>query len=116
MMAAVAARTKQLKVGSFVLLAPFQHPLRLAEDAALIDVLSNGRLRLGIGVGYRQEEFDVFEIPRKERLGRTLEAIEIMLQAVVLLYVIPIQEFTAKPFPQHREAICVGLPFRVVWL
>jgi alkanesulfonate monooxygenase SsuD/methylene tetrahydromethanopterin reductase-like flavin-dependent oxidoreductase (luciferase family) len=81
MMAAMAARTKRVKVGSFVLLGPFYHPLRLAEDAALIDVISNGRLRLGIGVGYRREEFDIFQISRKERVGRTLEAIEILKRA-----------------------------------
>ena len=81
MLAAMAARTKRVKVGSFVLLAPFYHPLRLAEDAALIDVMSNGRLRLGIGVGYRREEFDVFQIARKERVGRTLEGIEILKRA-----------------------------------
>ena len=81
MLAAIAARTRRVKVGSFVLLGPFYHPLRLAEDAALIDVISNGRLRLGIGVGYRREEFEIFQIPRKERLGRTLETIEILKRA-----------------------------------
>jgi alkanesulfonate monooxygenase SsuD/methylene tetrahydromethanopterin reductase-like flavin-dependent oxidoreductase (luciferase family) len=81
MLAAMAARTKRVKVGSFVLLGPFYHPLRLAEDAALIDVISNGRLRLGIGVGYRLEEFEILQVPIKERLGRTLEGIEIMKRA-----------------------------------
>jgi alkanesulfonate monooxygenase SsuD/methylene tetrahydromethanopterin reductase-like flavin-dependent oxidoreductase (luciferase family) len=81
MIAAIAARTKRVKVGSFVLLGPFYHPLRLAEDAALIDVMSNGRLRLGIGVGYRVEEFEIFQMNIKERVGRTLEAIEIMKRA-----------------------------------
>lgn len=81
MLSAMAARTKRLKIGSFVLLGPFYHPLRLAEDAALIDVLSNGRLRLGIGVGYRLEEFEILQVPIKERLGRTLEGIEIMKRA-----------------------------------
>src|SRR2546428_8766254 len=80
-MAAIAARTRRVTIGTYVLLAPFYHPLRLAEDAALIDVISNGRLRLGIGVGYRREEFDIFQIPRKERVGRTLEAIEILKRA-----------------------------------
>ena len=81
MMAAMAARTRRLKIGSFVLLGPFYHPLRLAEDAALIDVISNGRLRLGIGVGYRREEFEIFQMPIKERVGRTIEGIEIMKRA-----------------------------------
>src|SRR5258708_19393110 len=81
MLAAMAAHTRRVKIGSFVLLGPFYHPLRLAEDAALVDVISNGRLRLGIGVGYRREEFDIFQISRKERVGRTLEAIEILKRA-----------------------------------
>lgn len=81
MLAAIAARTRNVKVGSYVILAPFYHPLRLAEDAALIDVISNGRLRLGIGVGYRLEEFEVFRMAREERLGRTLETIEILKRA-----------------------------------
>ena len=73
MLAAIAARTTRLKLGTYVLLAPFYHPLRLAEDAAMIDVLSNGRLRLGIGMGYRAEEFDALQVSKKTRLSRTLE-------------------------------------------
>ena len=61
--------------------APFQHPLKLAEDTAVADVIPNGRLRLGIGQGYRQEEFDAFGVPRAERLGRTLETIDILKRA-----------------------------------
>jgi alkanesulfonate monooxygenase SsuD/methylene tetrahydromethanopterin reductase-like flavin-dependent oxidoreductase (luciferase family) len=80
-LAAVAARTRRVSIGTYVLLAPFYHPLRLAEDAAVVDVISNGRLRLGIGLGYRAEEFDGFEIPRNQRLGRTLETIEILRRA-----------------------------------
>lgn len=80
-LAAIAARTKRVAIGTYVLLAPFYHPLRLAEDAAFIDVISNGRLRLGIGLGYREEEFNGFQISRKERLGRTLETIEILKRA-----------------------------------
>lgn len=80
-LAALAARTTRVTIGTYVLLAPFYHPLRLAEDAAVIDVISNGRLRLGVGLGYRQEEFDGFQIARKERLGRTLETIDILKRA-----------------------------------
>lgn len=79
--AAIAARTKRVTIGTYVLLAPFQHPVKLAEDAAVVDVISGGRLRLGIGLGYRQEEFDGFGVPRRERLGRTLETLEILRRA-----------------------------------
>ncbi len=81
MLAAIAARTTRLKLGTYVLLAPLYHPLRLAEDAAMIDVLSGGRLRLGIGMGYREEEFDALQVSKKTRLSRTLETIEIMRRA-----------------------------------
>ncbi len=80
-LAAIAARTRRVSIGTYVLLAPFYHPLRLAEDTATIDVMSNGRLRLGIGLGYRGEEFGGFQISRKQRLGRTLETIEILKRA-----------------------------------
>lgn len=81
MLAAIAARTRRVAIGTYVLLAPFYHPLRLAEDTATIDVLSNGRLRLGIGLGYRGEEFAGFQVLRPQRLGRTLETIEILKRA-----------------------------------
>ncbi len=81
MLAAIASRTRRVTIGTYVLLAPFYHPLRLAEDAATVDVLSNGRLRLGIGTAYREEEFQGFEVSRKYRLGRTLETIEILRRA-----------------------------------
>ena len=81
MLAAIAARTTRLTLGTYVLLAPFYHPLRLAEDAAMIDVLSGGRLRLGIGMGYRDEEFDALQVSKKTRLSRTLETIEILKRA-----------------------------------
>ncbi len=76
--AAIAARTSRIAIGTFVLLAPFYHPLKLAEDAAFVDVVSGGRLRLGIGLGYRDEEFEGFGVPRAQRLSRTLETIEIL--------------------------------------
>ncbi len=79
--AAIAARTTRVTIGTFVLLAPFFHPLKLAEDVAVVDVISGGRFRLGIGQGYRAEEFEGFGVPRVERLGRTLETLEILKRA-----------------------------------
>jgi alkanesulfonate monooxygenase SsuD/methylene tetrahydromethanopterin reductase-like flavin-dependent oxidoreductase (luciferase family) len=81
MAAAVAARTSVIKVGTYVLLAPFYHPLKLAEESAVVDTISNGRLRLGLGQGYAVEEFAGFGVKRSERLGRTIETIEILKRA-----------------------------------
>lgn len=81
MLAAIAARTTRLRLGTYVLLAPLYHPLRLAEDAAMIDVISKGRLRLGLGMGYRNEEFEALGVSKKTRYSRTLETIEILKRA-----------------------------------
>lgn len=77
MLAAVAAVTERLSLGTAVVLGPFQHPLRLAEDCAVVDQLSRGRLIVGIGSGWRREEFDAFGIPITERVGRTIELVKI---------------------------------------
>jgi len=78
MAAAIAARTKRVQIGTYVLLFPFYHPVKLAEDIAVVDVISGGRLRIGVGQAYRAEEFAAFGINKKQRLGRTLETIEIL--------------------------------------
>ena len=76
--AAVAARTKTIRIGTAVLLLPLYHPVRVAEDAATVDVLSGGRFELGVGIGYRVEEFTGLGISRKERGGRMDEGLEII--------------------------------------
>ena len=75
---AIAARTKRVRIGTSVLLLPLHDPVRVAEDAATLDIISNGRLELGLGVGYRVEEFTGFNIDAKERAGRMDEGIEII--------------------------------------
>lgn len=78
MLAEVAARTKRIRVGTSIVCAPFHNPLRLAEDIASVDMISNGRFDLGIGVGSQWEEFQTFGIDPKERFGRTWEIIDII--------------------------------------
>ena len=78
MLAEVAARTERARVGTAVISAPFHNPLRLAEDIASVDMISNGRFDIGIGVGSQWEEFQTFGIDPKERFGRTWEVIDII--------------------------------------
>jgi len=80
--AAIAARTKKIRIGTFVILLPLHNPIRIAEDAATVDILSNGRLDLGFGQGYRVPEFTGFNIARKERGQRLEENAEIGLRRV----------------------------------
>jgi len=55
--AAVAVTTRRIRIGTAVLLLPLHHPVRVAEDGATIDILSRGRFELGVGIGYRPQEF-----------------------------------------------------------
>jgi probable F420-dependent oxidoreductase len=81
MLAAVAASTERILLGTGVLLAPLHDPLRLAEDAAVVDQVSGGRLLLGLGAGWREEEFRMFGVPIAERGLRTEETIEVLRRA-----------------------------------
>src|SRR5687767_13484739 len=82
MMGAVAAmRTKRLRIGTAVSLAPFYHPLRLAEEVALLDVLSGGRVNWGAGRGFARVEFENFGVPPEESTSRFHETVEIVLRA-----------------------------------
>ena len=80
-LAAFAAATDRIQLGTGVLLTPFHHPLRLAEDAAAVDLLSGGRLILGLGLGWREEEFRTFDVPVSHRVRRTEETIEVLRRA-----------------------------------
>jgi probable F420-dependent oxidoreductase len=75
---ALSERTSAARLGTAVLLAPLHHPLRLAEDLAVVDQLSGGRLDVGIAPGYKPDEFAVLGVPKAERGARTDETIEIL--------------------------------------
>ena len=78
-MAAVAARTRRLKFGPSVLIAPFRSPVLAARQLAMLDYLSGGRALPAVGIGVEQErEFKAAGVPFKERGRRTDEAIQIM--------------------------------------
>jgi alkanesulfonate monooxygenase SsuD/methylene tetrahydromethanopterin reductase-like flavin-dependent oxidoreductase (luciferase family) len=77
----VASRTRRLRIGTAVSLAAFYHPLRLAEEVALLDVLSGGRVNWGAGRGFDRNEFTNFGVPPDESYPRFREHFEIVLAA-----------------------------------
>src|SRR3984893_18503766 len=80
--AAIAARTERIRIACGVLLMPFHNPIRLAEDIATVDIISGGRLELGVGIGFKQEEFAGFGVSSKERGKRTDQAFDIIRRAL----------------------------------
>ena len=79
--ACVAMRTTTLRLGTAVMVLPWHNPVLLAEQAATLDLISNGRLDLGIGKGYRHSEFKGFAIAPEEAEARFEEAVEVLLKS-----------------------------------
>ncbi len=75
---AMAARTERVRFSADICLLPFNHPVRLAEDLAVLDNLSGGRVELGVGMGYAPHEFRGFGIPLPQRVSRTEEGLEVL--------------------------------------
>ncbi len=81
LLTAVAAVTERLRVGTFVLNAGLRHPAVLAQDLATLDVMSGGRLEIGLGAGWNKPEFDAIGLPFEPvgvRIGRLAEVITIL--------------------------------------
>ena len=80
-MAAAAQRTKRIRLGAGVVVLPFDHPLRSAEDYAMVDVLSGGRLNLGVGSGYLKHEYEGFGVSVEDKRERFDEGLDVLLKA-----------------------------------
>jgi probable F420-dependent oxidoreductase len=74
-LAYAAAITKRVKLGTGILILPQRHPVYVAKELATLDVLSQGRALLGIGIGWLEEEFKVLGVPFRERAARTEESV-----------------------------------------
>lgn len=99
--AAIAARTRRIRIGTGVLLAPLRPALDIAEQAAVVDILSGGRLELGLGAGYRLPDFDAYGVDAGERFRLLDERV----REVRRLW----EEGIATPRPvQERVPIWIG--------
>ncbi len=81
LLAAAAARTSRIRLGTCIAILPLRHPLQSAEDYAMVDAVSGGRLEFGIGSGNTALDYRVFGIPREEDRKRMDEALEVILKA-----------------------------------
>jgi probable F420-dependent oxidoreductase len=77
----LAARTEKIRLGTAVVVLPWHNPALVAEEAATLDLLSNGRLDFGIGKGYRPYEFSGFCVPQDEATARFDEALDVIRKA-----------------------------------
>jgi alkanesulfonate monooxygenase SsuD/methylene tetrahydromethanopterin reductase-like flavin-dependent oxidoreductase (luciferase family) len=115
MIVKAAAVTRRVRLGTAVLVLPFWHPLRLAEDIAMADQLTDGRLEVGVARGYQPYEFARFGIDMADSRERTDECLEVLLRALSedgftyqgRYYTIP--ETTILPKPRQR-------PHPPIWL
>jgi alkanesulfonate monooxygenase SsuD/methylene tetrahydromethanopterin reductase-like flavin-dependent oxidoreductase (luciferase family) len=96
MVAAMAQRTKNVRFTIAALIAPFHDPLRLAEDIAVVDNLTRGRLDLIVAAGYAREEFAMFGVPMNERPKRVTETVKTLKAA-----------FTGQPFEYRGRTVQV---------
>lgn len=75
----LAARTERLRLGTGIVVLPLHNPIHVAEEAAMVDLLSNGRLQLGIGRGYQSVEFENFGLDLSEARDRFNECLDVIL-------------------------------------
>lgn len=111
LMSAVAGITRRVRVATGVLIAPLRPAALLAKMAATLDVLSDGRLDLGIGIGWQREEYEACGIPfegRMARLDDQVRAMHILWQQVPADFASPtvsFQRLYSKPFPVQEGGV-----------
>ncbi len=79
-LAGAATRTSKIELGTDIIVLPFYHPVRVAEDSAMLAVMSEGRFVLGAAIGYKPDEFALYQEPLKMRGARFSEAVDLIRQ------------------------------------
>ena len=113
---AVSQITQNVRIGSAVKVLPLENPLRTAEDVAMADILSGGRIDFGVGTGYRKYEFEGLGIPSDEKGARFEEAIDIILGAWTQdefsydgkFYKVPLLTLVPKPIQKPHPPVWIA--------
>ena len=113
---AIAARTSRIAIGQHVLLAPFYHPVRLAEEASYLDNLSGGRFSLTMALGYRAPEFTGYGMRKAERGERAAETMAVVLKCLQgepfshsgKYYQLENVDIRPRPYQRPRFPVWVG--------
>jgi natural product biosynthesis luciferase-like monooxygenase protein len=90
MLAAIAQRTTTVRLGTSVVVLPLHHPLEVAEQLAMVDLLSNGRIEFGVGRGFVAHDYEVMGVPYGDAQDRLKESLEVITKA-----------WTGEPFSHH---------------
>ena len=114
--AAIAQATKRIRIGTAVIIPAFSHPVRVAEEVAMVDVLSGGRFHLGVGRGYQAKEFAAMGVNQDESAPRFFESMEMVERLLTEEHVTyhgqfwSIDDVTVYPRPvQQRIPISVAV-------
>jgi probable F420-dependent oxidoreductase len=116
LLAALAMRTSTIRLGTGIAVLPLYHPIRMAEDCAVIDIISKGRLILGVGMGYQDVDFAAYGLRVGERVSLFEEGIELIKRAwteeklyfVGTRYTLTNISVTPKPVQQPRPPIWIA--------
>ena len=111
----VAARTKNARIGTAIVVLPFHHPIQVAEEAATVDILSGGRLTLGVGAGYQRMEFEAYGLDIGEARAKFREYLAVIKQAWKpgpLTFkgdFIDVQDVNVLPKPLQKDGIPIHI-------
>jgi alkanesulfonate monooxygenase SsuD/methylene tetrahydromethanopterin reductase-like flavin-dependent oxidoreductase (luciferase family) len=114
MAAAIGARTRRMRIGTNLMILPLHNPVRIAEDAATLSLLTGGRFDLGVGIGYRELEFNEFGRQLNHRPSLMEEAVEIIRRAWRGERIrfegkrFKVGDLNVTPVPEHAPKVYIG--------
>jgi probable F420-dependent oxidoreductase len=114
-LAGMATQTEHIQLGTDIMVLPFYHPVRVAEDVAMLDIISQGRFTLGTAIGYKPDEFALYQVPLERRGARFEEAVRL----IKLLWTEEVVDFRGETYRVEGlkiEPRPISDPHPPIWL